>query len=140
MTCVTVTGGPLIPSRSQIRSSQERLLAVVTSGAVLDIREQRPVLDVEQRPKPGVPADHVGPTREPIVLPGLVDTEPEAMRREGADLVLPHRGMDDVRTDRPDVDGLGRAVRAGVLGEAHLEAPVERDGDPDVQLDRAPSP
>ena len=53
-------------------------LGPVTAEGLLDVWEGRPILDVQHRGALGFPDDHVGATRELIVLIWLVDRDPDS--------------------------------------------------------------
>jgi hypothetical protein len=108
---------------------QVRTLRVERSGGTLDVRESRPVLEVEQRGLLEVPRHHVRASRELIVLVGLVQADDAAVRAEPARLPLAQRGVDGIHTTRRS--------RSSLVVDARRELESERRRETNVRLHRS---
>ena len=96
MTWVTLCQRPpLIPTRSASTSAVASLRRVAPKG-LLDVRECRAILHVQERAALWVPCDNIGAPRELVVLIRLVHRDPKTVRSKAARLELAHRRVNEV--------------------------------------------
>ena len=101
-------------------------LRVVRANRLLQVRETRPVLDMEQRPIGQRPRHQIPAACELVVLVRLVDRDPETEALQPACLDVAHPGV-----DRVGLSGGGRYGPAGI-DELEFGTQAESDTDPRV--------
>ena len=106
-------------------------LGVEAARYRLDIRESRPVLEVQEGATLEVPGDDVRPARELVVLVRLVDTDREPATAKVGDLQLAHGRVDQVGAgEQITCAGAGRRRRHGSPGRALARARTDSSSEP----------
>ncbi len=95
------------------RVREVRAFGVEAAGGRLDVRESRPILDVQQRAALAIPGDDIGPACELKVLIRLVDADAEPEPTQMGHFQLAHRRVHDV----------GRLAQVRALSRVHHADP-----------------